>query len=117
MLLTILYILIGLVLLVVLIAVGVCPPGIRFANLPRIDVLLLSHNHWDHLEISTVTKVCTQHQPMVFCPLGLAIHFGTFPLADDDETEPVQDLQLALDARHIPAGRFRALKNGGSLVV
>ena len=26
------------------------PPGIRFDNLPKIDVLLLSHNHWDHLE-------------------------------------------------------------------
>ncbi|WP_077922554.1 MBL fold metallo-hydrolase [Spirosoma sp. 209] len=212
------------------------PPGIRFDDLPKIDVLLLSHNHWDHLEIGTVQKLCARDQPKVFCPLGVkafleqhgcrnvteldwrqsapitdsttlhcvpaqhfsgrgifdrnatlwagyiidskaagklyfagdsgygphfraigeqfgplrlalipigaykpnwfmspvhcnpaeavqihqdvrsaqsvAIHFGTFPLADDGESEPVDDLQRALSQQNIPSDRFRALKAG-----
>jgi len=217
------------------------PPGVPFNDLPAIDVLLLSHNHWDHLEIGTVKRICARYQPMVFCPLGVkafleqhgcrkviemdwqqtarinptttlhcvpaqhftgrgtfdrsgtlwagyvldsqavgklyfagdsgygphfqaignqfgplrlalipigaykpnwfmspvhcspqeavqihqdvnsqqsvAIHFGTFPLADDGETEPVDDLARALADRNIPASQFRALKNGECLVI
>ena len=217
------------------------PPGIHFNDLPKIDVLLLSHNHWDHLEISTVQKLCTRDQPRVYCPLGVkafleqhgcqnvtemdwrqsvthnpgttihcvpaqhfsgrgiadrngtlwagyvieskavgnlyfagdsgygphfrvigeqfgplqlalipigaykpnwfmspvhcnpaeavqihqdvrseqsvAIHFGTFPLADDGETEPVDDLRRALAQKSIPISRFRALKTGETLML
>lgn len=213
------------------------PPGIRFNDLPKIDVLLLSHNHWDHLEIGTVKKLAARDKPLIFCPLGIkafleqegitapiteldwqqsapinaqttlhcvpaqhfsgrgtfdrnatlwagyvldnkavgklyfagdsgygphfsaigqqfgplrlalipigaykpnwfmspvhigpaeavqvhqdvqsqqsvAIHFGTFPLADDGEGEPVTDLARALAIKRIDSDRFRALKNG-----
>ncbi len=47
------------------------PPGIRFEDLPKIDVLLLSHNHWDHLDIETVQKLCKRDSPKVFCTLGV----------------------------------------------
>lgn len=47
------------------------PPGIRFDDLPKIDILLLSHNHWDHLDIGTVQKLCQRDQPKVFCTLGV----------------------------------------------
>ena len=215
------------------------PPGIRFDDLPHIDVLLLSHNHWDHLEIGTVKKLAARDKPLIYCPLGIkaflegegitniteldwrqsalinaqttlhcvpaqhfsgrgmfdrdatlwagyvldnkavgklyfagdsgygphfkaigqqfgplrlalipigaykpnwfmspvhigpaeavqvhqdvqsqqsvAIHFGTFPLADDGEHEPVADLGRALAANAIDPARFRALKNGESV--
>ncbi len=217
------------------------PPGIRFDDLPKIDILLLSHNHWDHLDIGTVQKLCARDRPQVYCPLGVkvfleekgcqnikemdwrqsvtyndstkihcvpaqhfsgrgmfdrnatlwagyvidsqvagklyfvgdtgygpflkeigqqfgplrlalipigaykppffmapihcspaqavqihedvrseqsvAIHFGTFPLADDGEMEPVNDLSKALTEKNVPADRFQALEAGASLVL
>lgn len=217
------------------------PPGVRFDDLPKIDVLLLSHNHWDHLDIGTVQKLYERDHPKIVCTLGVkafleengcqnshemdwrqsisindsttihcvpaqhfsgrgifdrnatlwagyiidskvagklyfagdtgygpylkelgnhfgplrlalipigaykppwfmspihcspaeavqihedvksmqsvAIHFGTFPLADDGATEPVEDLNKALAAKNISPERFRALAIGGSLVI
>jgi L-ascorbate metabolism protein UlaG (beta-lactamase superfamily) len=47
------------------------PPGIRFEDLPGIDIILLSHNHYDHLDIKTLKKLHEQFRPAVYCPLGV----------------------------------------------
>lgn len=47
-------------------------PGIRFQDLPRIDAILLSHNHYDHLDAGTLRRLAAEHDPVVFCPLGVA---------------------------------------------
>jgi L-ascorbate metabolism protein UlaG (beta-lactamase superfamily) len=48
----------------------VCPPGIAFADLPRIDVVLLSHNHYDHLDKATLRRLVERDQPRIITPLG-----------------------------------------------
>jgi L-ascorbate metabolism protein UlaG (beta-lactamase superfamily) len=47
------------------------PPGIRFEDLPPIDVVILSHNHYDHLDVPTMKKLIKTHDPEIMTPLGV----------------------------------------------
>jgi L-ascorbate metabolism protein UlaG (beta-lactamase superfamily) len=46
------------------------PPGIAFSHLPPIDLILASHNHYDHLDLATLKRLKTKHDPLVLAPLG-----------------------------------------------
>ena len=48
----------------------VTPPGIAFEDLPPIHVVLLSHNHYDHLDMATLRRLVAQHDPLIVTPLG-----------------------------------------------
>jgi L-ascorbate metabolism protein UlaG (beta-lactamase superfamily) len=48
----------------------VMAPGIAFADLPPIDVVLLSHNHYDHLDMATLRQLHEVHEPLIVTPLG-----------------------------------------------
>lgn len=45
-------------------------PGIAFDDLPPIDVVLVSHNHYDHLDLATLRKIAHHHRPRIIAPLG-----------------------------------------------
>ena len=47
------------------------PPGIRFEDLPRIDVVLISHDHYDHLDAATVQRLAQAFDPHFIVPMGL----------------------------------------------
>lgn len=49
------------------------PPGIALDALPRVDVVLASHNHYDHLDEASVRALCKQADgpPLFVVPLGL----------------------------------------------
>ncbi len=45
-------------------------PGIAFDDLPTIDAIVISHNHYDHLDTETIGRVVKRDNPAVFCGLG-----------------------------------------------
>lgn len=50
------------------------PPGIRFEDLPEIDYVLISHNHYDHLDINTILNLKRDHEPTFIVPLGIDLY-------------------------------------------
>jgi L-ascorbate metabolism protein UlaG (beta-lactamase superfamily) len=48
----------------------VTPPGIDFDKLPKIDIVLISHNHYDHLDVDTIKKLWSHSRPIFIVPLG-----------------------------------------------
>jgi L-ascorbate metabolism protein UlaG (beta-lactamase superfamily) len=45
-------------------------PGIAFEKLPPIDAVLITHNHYDHLDRATVSRLWHRHRPRIVAPLG-----------------------------------------------
>jgi L-ascorbate metabolism protein UlaG (beta-lactamase superfamily) len=45
-------------------------PGIAFDALPPIDLVLVSHCHYDHLDVVTLSRLAAAHRPRVITPLG-----------------------------------------------
>ncbi len=45
-------------------------PGIAFDALPDIDIVLVSHGHYDHLDLATLSKLAAKFSPRVITPLG-----------------------------------------------
>ena len=45
-------------------------PGVRLEDLPPIDAILLTHNHYDHFDVRTLRRLIEQHKPVILTPLG-----------------------------------------------
>jgi L-ascorbate metabolism protein UlaG (beta-lactamase superfamily) len=50
----------------------VIPAGIDINDLPKIDIILQSHNHWDHLDIINLPKIWQRDKPVVYTALGVS---------------------------------------------
>ena len=54
-------------------------PGIAFDALPKIDVVLVSHGHYDHLDVATLSKLAAKFSPRVITPLGNSVAVTLVP--------------------------------------
>jgi N-acyl-phosphatidylethanolamine-hydrolysing phospholipase D len=57
-------------------------PGLRFEDLPRIDAVVISHDHYDHLDVRTVERLVREHRPRFFVPLGLKAWLADYGARD-----------------------------------
>ncbi|NYT42683.1 MBL fold metallo-hydrolase [Sphingomonas sp. R-74633] len=48
----------------------VAEPGVRFQDLPRIDLVLVSHNHYDHMDLPTLKRLWARDKPRIVTSLG-----------------------------------------------
>lgn len=46
------------------------PPGIEFDKLPKIDLVLISHNHYDHMDSETIKMLEDKFSPTFVVPLA-----------------------------------------------
>lgn len=49
-------------------------PGVAFENLPKIDIILISHDHYDHLDTETINLLVKRDQPKIYLGLGVGKH-------------------------------------------
>jgi len=70
------------------------PPGIRFEDLPPIDAVVVSHNHYDHLDLPTLRRVGAAHNPRFFVGLGNASTLHDARIANVQELDWWQTVEL-----------------------
>ncbi len=70
-------------------------PPIALADLPPVDAVLISHDHYDHLDMDTVRHLA-QRGSRFFVPLGIGAHLERWgvPLAQIEEMEWWQERSL-----------------------
>jgi N-acyl-phosphatidylethanolamine-hydrolysing phospholipase D len=55
------------------------PPAIGPAALPTVDVVLLTHNHYDHLDLPTLETVAARDRPALVTTLGVSAYVQGLP--------------------------------------
>lgn len=89
------------------------------ADMPQIDYLVITHDHWDHLDHPTVTELMPKVETVV-CPLGVGAHFERwgYPKERLREADWNTTLQLgnglaihAVPARHYSGRGFSKNKS------
>lgn len=77
------------------------PPAIALPDLPHIDLVVISHNHYDHLDRAAVTALARQPggAPLFVVPLGLAAWFRAAGLQNVVELDWWQSHRLAVAGR------------------
>jgi L-ascorbate metabolism protein UlaG (beta-lactamase superfamily) len=85
------------------------PPGIHWEDLPRIDVVLLSHNHYDHLDLDTLRRLNGREPCQFIVPAGVAGLLRSQSIGPVHELDWGESLAVARSTIHsVPALHFSA---------
>ena len=73
------------------------PPGLTAEQLPHIDAVMISHNHYDHLDVETITRLAAQAggPPRFYVPLGLQRWFNALSITTVTELDWWESRELA----------------------
>jgi len=85
------------------------PPGQSLDILPAVDLLLVSHNHYDHMDLPSLRKVQTRWSPGVATGLGNARHLAKAGIRSAPELDWWQSIEIAgARVTYVPAQHFSA---------
>jgi L-ascorbate metabolism protein UlaG (beta-lactamase superfamily) len=86
------------------------PPGIRFEDLPPIDVVLISHNHYDHMDLPTLRRLVAAFHPRIVTGLGNAAYLERNGIPGARDIDWWQSTTLAKGVRvtGVPAQHWSA---------
>jgi L-ascorbate metabolism protein UlaG (beta-lactamase superfamily) len=85
----------------------VTSPGLRFEDLPPIHLVLISHDHYDHLDVATVRRLAAVHRPRFLVPLGLKAWFAGLGIHDVEELDWWDERKVGpLRVTCVPAQHF-----------
>jgi L-ascorbate metabolism protein UlaG (beta-lactamase superfamily) len=83
-------------------------PGVAFGDLPPIDVVLLSHNHYDHLDIPILERLCNAHTCTIVAGLAAARDLPRALRGRIVELGWWEKADLGLMVHFVPAQHFSA---------
>jgi L-ascorbate metabolism protein UlaG (beta-lactamase superfamily) len=83
-------------------------PGVAFDRLPKIDLVLLSHNHYDHLDRATLRRLRQSFSPIVLAAAGDARVVGPLGFKDVRELDWWGEVKISdtLKITFVPAQHF-----------
>lgn len=87
------------------------PPGIAWDALPRIDAVLVSHNHFDHLDLPTLRLLHERFRPKFITGLGnraLLVAHGLTDVEELDWWQASKATQLGARITYTPAQHWSA---------
>lgn len=83
------------------------PPGIPFDSLPRIDIVLISHDHYDHMDLPSLLRLQRRYHPRIITGLGNPGYLATQGVQGAEQIDWWQSASLsdavrvtAVPARH-----------------
>ena len=84
-------------------------PGVRFTDLPRIDTVLLTHNHYDHLDLAALRQLGERGHSRFVVPLGVGRLLRSQGIGPVSELDWGGSLRLGVTTIHcVPALHFSA---------
>ncbi len=85
-------------------------PGIPLENLPPIDLILLSHNHYDHLDVQTLRKLNHKFSPKVLVSMGNKSLIQSLGIVEVEEMDWWEDQKVddRIKITFTPAQHFSA---------
>ena len=86
------------------------PPAIALEHIPMPDIVLVSHNHYDHLQPSSLRRCAQGAEPMFIVPLGLKAFVSRQTLANVIELDWWEETAVNEDigVTCVPAQHFSA---------
>ena len=85
------------------------PVPVPLDALPQLDAVLISHDHYDHLDTATIDRLTREQEMPFVVPLGVGAHLRSWGVPQEriieldwDQTHTIGDLRLTCtEARHI----------------